>query len=193
MNEVDKRKWDGIYAQSEAEAPAPASVLSDHSHLLPVTGDALDLACGKGGNAIFLAESGLTTSAWDISEAAMQTLTTTAAERGVAMTLEQRDVVGSPPSPESFDVIVISRFLDRTIMQDITTALRENGLLFYQTFIAEKVSDFGPGNPDYRLKENELLQLFRQLHIIYYHEEGTVGKTDEGFRNEAMLIAQKRS
>jgi len=193
MNEADKKKWDGIYARSETRDLTPAKVLCDHPHLLPATGDALDLAAGRGANAIFLAESGLHTFAWDISEVAIQNLANTAKERGVSITVAQRDVVSSPPSPDSFDVIVISRFLDRAIVEDINTALRENGLLFYQTFITEKVSDVGPDNPDYRLKENELLQLFSKLHIIHYHEEGTIGKTETGFRNEAMLIAQKRT
>ena len=192
MNDKDKRKWDALHARSGARSPTPAKVLREHSHLLPATGEALELACGEGANAIFLAQSGLNTSAWDISEVATQKLTNTAKDLGVSMSIEQRDVVASPPAPGSFDVIVISRFLDRTIVADIHAALRENGLLFYQTFILEKVSDFGPNNPDYRLGENELLQLFSQLHILYYHEEGAVGEIDEGLRDEAMLIAQRR-
>ncbi len=192
MNDKDKRKWDALHARSEARSRAPAKVLREHSHLLPATGEALELACGEGANAILLAERGLMTSAWDISEVATQKLTNTAKDLGVSMAVAQRDVVASPPAPGSFDVIVISRFLDRTIVADIHAALRERGLLFYQTFILEKVSDFGPNNPDYRLGENELLQLFSQLHILYYHEEGAVGEIDEGLRDEAMLIAQRR-
>ena len=192
ISDTDQVKWDRIYTDGAGKSAEPCHVLSSHSHLLPPGGTALDLACGRGGNAIYLAAGGYNTRAWDISEVAIQRLADLARQRGLPLTAQQRDVTADPPEPESFDVIVVSRFLDRTLAPAICAALKEQGLLFYQTFIREKVSDTGPHNPAYRLDTNELLQLFSPLHLIYYHEEGCVGNTERGFRNEAMLIAQKR-
>ena len=192
MTRADQRKWDRIYTDKDKEAGQPCRVLSAHSHLLPAAGLALDLACGRGANALYLARMGYTTSAWDLSEVVLQRLAEQAGRIGVPLSTEQRDVATRPPAPASFDVIVVSRYLERTIVPDIIAALKDGGLLFYQTFIREKVSDSGPNNPAYRLQPNELLHLFRSLHIIHYREEGTTGDTDQGFRNEAMLIAQKR-
>jgi tellurite methyltransferase len=42
------------------------------------------------------------------------------------------------------------------------------------------------------LAENELLRLFSELRVLAYREEGRVGNMAEGFRNEAMIVAQKR-
>ena len=53
-----RSKWDGRYADSAAVAPA-LEVLVDNAHLLPQAGDALDLASGLGGSALFLARRGL--------------------------------------------------------------------------------------------------------------------------------------
>ena len=192
MTRADQRKWDRIYTDKDKEAGQPCRVLSAHSHLLPAAGLALDLACGRGANALYLARMGYTTSAWDLSEVVIQRLAEQAGRIGVPLGTEQRDVATRPPAPASFDVIVVSRYLERAIVPDIIAALKDGGLLFYQTFIREKVSDSGPNNPAYRLQPNELLRLFRSLHIIHYREEGTTGDTDQGFRNEAMLIAQKR-
>ena len=192
MSQADQRKWDRIYTDKDRETGQPCRVLSAHSYLLPPAGDALDLACGRGGNALFLAGKGYATCAWDLSEVVIQRLADQARQIGVPLRAEQRDVAANPPPPASFDIIVVSRYLERTIVSDIIGALKDGGLLFYQTFIREKVSDFGPHNPAYRLQPNELLRLFRSLHIIYYHEEGATGDTDQGFRNEAMLIAQRR-
>ena len=192
MSQADQFKWDHIYTENNKETGQPCRVLSAHSHLLPPTGLALDLACGRGANALYLASKGHATSAWDISEVAIQALADRAERNGLPLTVEQRDVSAHPPPPASFDIIVVSRYLERTIVPDIIAALKDGGLLFYQTFIREKTADFGPHNPAYRLQPNELLHLFQSLHIIYYHEEGTTGDTDQGFRNEAMLIAQKR-
>ncbi|MDE0156010.1 MAG: methyltransferase domain-containing protein [Gammaproteobacteria bacterium] len=192
MNEADQLKWDRIYTGGAEKAAEPCRVLSSHSHLLPAEGDALDLACGRGGNALYLAARGFSTRAWDVSAVAVQSLSDIAAHNNLPLMAEQRDVTANPPASGSFDVIVVSRFLDRALAPAICTALREHGLLFYQTFIREKVAGTGPNNPAYRLEPNELLRLFQPLHIIYYREEGCVGDTHEGFRNEAMLVAQKR-
>ena len=105
--------------------------------------------------------------------------------------LELRDVVLHPPSPASFDVIVVTRFLDRGLVPAITAALRPDGLVYYQTFTRDKLDGAGPSNPDYLLGRNELLKLFATLTILYYREDGRVGDIGRGNRNEAMLVAQK--
>ena len=192
MSKTDQTKWDRIYTDSPGKSAEPCAVLAAHSHLLPAGGGALDLACGRGGNALYLATRGYATHAWDVSAVAVQALSDQAARNDLPLMAEQRDVTADPPAAESFDIIVVSRFLDRTLAPAICAALREHGLLFYQTFIREKVSDTGPHNPAYRLEANELLRLFQSLHLIYYREEGNVGDTRRGFRNEAMLVAQKR-
>lgn len=185
-------KWNRIYREGDHGGCEAATVLTENRHLLPATGAALDAACGLGANALLLAEHGLHTSAWDISEKALERLANSASAKNMKLIVEQRDIVNHPPEPESFDVIVISRFLDRKLVKHLQEALRLDGLIFYQTFIREKQDDWGPRNPEYRLAENELLQLFISLHIVLYREEGIIGDRQKGFRNEAMLIAQRR-
>lgn len=187
----DARKWNEKYRQSEYKDLIPVKVLLENQHLLPSSGRALDLACGRGANALFLAERGLETHAWDISDVVITQLDQKASELKLQLNAQQRDVVSQPPEPDSFDVMVVSRFLERKITPTLIAALRRDGLVFYQTFIREKTNDTGPKNPDYRLDNNELLELFHPLHIVYYREEGTLGDIQQGFRNEAMLIGQK--
>ena len=185
-------KWDRIYASGGHGHATASRVLIEFQHLLPASGDALDPACGTGDDALMLARLGLCTRAWDISSAAVEQLAARAATLDLSLALERRDAVARPPEPESFDVIVVSHFLDRGLIPHLRAALRRGGLIFYQTFIKETVDDSGPRNPDYRLDANELLRLFTGLHIIYYREEGVIGRTRMGLRNEAMLVAQKR-
>lgn len=187
----DAEKWDARYRSGGHDRNTPVRVLADFQHLLPDKGTALDLACGMGANGLSLAEKGLDTSAWDISGEALDKLSRRAKAAGLAIRTESRDVVASPPLPETFDVIVVSYFLKRDLFPQLIDALRTGGLLYYQTFIRDKVDATGPGNPDYRLADNELLSLCASLRILYYHEEGTVGNTRTGFRNEAMLVGLK--
>lgn len=192
MANTDAEKWNAVYAAGGHDRQTPVSVLKEFAHLLPDTGTALDLACGKGANALFLAERGLKVQAWDISEEAITSLNTKANK--LQLTLETRicDVTAEPFPENYLNVIVVSYFLERKLMPSIFNALKKNGLLFYQTFIRERTDDCGPRNNEYRLGENELLHLCRDLHIIYYREEGQIGNIQQGFRNEAMLIGQRR-
>lgn len=185
-------KWDRIYRSAgTGEIPEPARVLAENSHLLPASGAALDLACGLGGNALHLARRGLETQAYDISAEALRRLDHWAGQLGLAVRTEVRDVVAHPPSPGSFDILVVSRFLDRSLAGVIRAALRPKGLLFYQTFTREKATPTGPTNPDYLLAPNELLSLFGGLRLVVYREEGRLGDLSRGFRNQALLVAQK--
>ena len=189
----DQQKWNSRYAAAALQEPPQAAyVLRDFQHLLPAQGTALDLACGTGGNALLLAEQGLLTHAWDISNIAIEQLNGLALRRGLAVHTRICDVLQHPPEPNQYDVIVVSRFLERLLVPAIVDALKPSGLVFYQTFIEGKAADIGPGNPTYLLAENELLRLFSGLRILAYREEGNVGDLRRGFRNEALLVAQKR-
>ncbi|MEM7020777.1 MAG: SAM-dependent methyltransferase, partial [Pseudomonadota bacterium] len=105
---------------------------------------------------------------------------------------EIRDVVANPPAPSSFDVITVSRFLERNLIPHLIKALRPSGLMFYQTFTRIRVDDSGPKSPGFRLADNELLSLFQELRVLAYQEVGAVGSTAQGLRNEAILVGQKR-
>ncbi len=75
-------KWNTVYSQSEPIFYPAASVLTENDFLLPSTGTALDLACGLGANAVFLAERGWAVTAWDISLIAIDKLMTYAVRQG---------------------------------------------------------------------------------------------------------------
>lgn len=194
------KKWNKIYAKKtllEHVEVNAADVLQNHTALLPATGIALDLACGLGGNAIYLANQGLETHAWDISQAAIDQLHNYCQSHDkdnnvTSIMTDVRDVELCPPGENSFDVICVSYYLYRKLTKEIIAALKPNGLLFYQTFIEEKVSDLGPKNPEYRLQPNELLTLFAPLHVLAYQEYGVVGDVKKGRRDVATLVAQKR-
>ena len=191
MNHTNKNKWDTHYASCKDELPEPAEVLLNNQYLLPDHGTALDLACGRGANALLLAKHGLTVSAWDISSAALKHLDQNANKNNLSIKSECRDVTLNPPLPNIFDIIIVSRFLERSLIPDIRAAIKSRGLILYQTFIMDKIDNNGPGNPDYLLAENELLSFFNDWKILVYREEGGTGDIKHGFRNQAMLIAQK--
>jgi len=186
-----QKKWDAIYQKAADDEYSAVRVLQENQHLLPKDGSALELACGMAANAAFLAQHGLNTTAWDISEVVIERLKELPAMRGLAITFEARDIVQQPPPAELFDVIVVSYFLDRSLIPHIKRALKPSGLIFYQTFTQTYVNEGGPRSRDFRLADNELLQLFHDCQVLVYREEGRVGDLMQGYRNEALIVAQK--
>lgn len=181
-------KWDRIYQEVE-DYPPPAQVLLMNAHLLPRSGAALDVACGLGSNALFLAEQGLAVTAWDLSPVAIERLRRRA--KGLQVTAQVVDVTAVQWPEAVFDVIVISRFLVRSLCPVILTALKPGGLLYCQTFVRAKVAPVGPENPEYLLEENELLRLFPGLIVRAFRDEARCGDIQQGFRNEAYLVGER--
>ena len=191
MSDAMQGKWDERYRAAPPGAGEPARVLRDYGHLLPAAGTGLDLACGLGANALFLARRGLRTLAWDLSRVAVQRLQAAADAASLPLTAAARDVIAAPPAPDSADVIVVAHFLERSLAAPLMAALRPGGLLFFQTFTRTFVNPAGPTQEVYRLADNELLGLFAPLHLLAYREEGRVGDSSRGFRDEAMLVGMK--
>ncbi len=188
--QATQMKWNTRHRQG-TRPPGPCRVLYENRHLLPESGTALDLACGLGGNAFLLAAQGIETWAWDISDVAISQVRQTALQDDLPIHADVRDVVSQPPEPNGFDVIVVSRFLDRRLTSALIDALHIHGLLFYQTFIKQAPDDIGPVQNRFRLDIQELLGMFRSLHTLVYREEAQVGDLTNGWRNEAMLVGQK--
>jgi len=192
MPHHDAEKWNARYRAGNHDRSGPVQVLSEFGYLLPRKGKALDLACGTGANALFLARHGLITSAWDISGEAISVLRERAVKNNLAVKTRVCDVTTARLPAHRFDVITVSYFLERALFPAIINALKQNGLLFYQTWLRERHTEKGPHNDNFRLGANELLQLCSSLHIIHYREEGLTGDRSQGMRDEAMLIGQRR-
>jgi 2-polyprenyl-3-methyl-5-hydroxy-6-metoxy-1,4-benzoquinol methylase len=191
-------KWNQRYAGA-TEPGTAVQVLRGKTFLLPVQTKgqgqdqikALDLACGLGANAVLLAQQGFTVDAWDLSPVAIEFLKKYSEQHDLSIRPQCRDVEFDPPGDDSYDVIVVSYFLERGLFPVLLKALRPGGVLFYQTFIQDKALVSGPTNPAYLLGDNELLKAFKDLRVLYYEELGSVGDITQGLRNEAMLVASK--
>jgi len=150
----------------------PCDWLVANRHFLPRAGEALDLASGSGRHAIWLAASGLMTTAVDRDGRAMELLRQEAARRGLPIAVRVVDLEnGSPfPEPDSFDVIVGVHYLHRPLFPALVAALRPRGVLVYETFTRAQAARGKPTNPAFLLEPGELAQLVRPLDILAYRE-----------------------
>lgn len=128
----DRDRWDTAYRDREFTAdPAPPAVFAAHETVFRTAGTALDLACGQGAAAVWLARRGLDVLGVDVSAVAVAQARALARRLGVAARcrFEVADLdEGLPPGPP-VDVLLCHRFRDPRLYPAIAERLAPGGLL----------------------------------------------------------------
>ena len=184
-------KWNQRYTQFP-NLPAVNHWLHAYRHLLPTKGHALDLACGLGQNAFFLAKQGLIVDGWDSSIVAIDALNDRANAQQLPVTGRCIDVKQQWPEGD-FDVICVSAFLQRELCPHIVAHLKAGGILFYQTFNQVPLPN-KPSTTSFLLQECELLSLFADLIPMVYIDQQERFSADAlpNMEGKALLIARKK-
>src|SRR5690606_34658504 len=138
MSESGRDRWDRRYAEGAyAERTHPTALLAEWERDLP-RGAALDVACGAGRNALFLAATGRTVDAVDVSSVALERARRSAAERGVAVRFLEADL---GPDPDAalpagpYDLIVLVRYVHRGIFGPVWRRLSPGGALLCEEHV----------------------------------------------------------
>ncbi len=161
-------------------------------------GKALVLAMGEGRNAVYLAQNGFDVTGVDISEVAIEKCNELAKERNTTVNAVVVDLTDYDMGEEQFDLITKFYYYEPSVFPQVIDALKPGGMFILEQFSIDhlkyrETSRFGPSNPDYLVKPNELLEHFKLLRILYY--EDTVVELDEGMHRGTAavirLIAQK--
>ena len=174
MSEADRDRWDGKYAAKDVpELLQPDDWLTRHAPSL-IPGRALDLACGLGHNAIWLAQQGWTVDAVDVSAAGLKLARELATrEHSRPVDWIAADLDEWTPAANQYDLVVVFRFLDRDrLSRMIEDALRPTGMLIYETFLRAQChrADNHLKNPAFTLQPGELPRLFTGLETVDYQE-----------------------
>ncbi len=104
---MDRDAWDARYATGELVWSAEPNrfLVAEVAGLAP--GRALDVACGEGRNAIWLAERGWTVTGVDFSPVALDKARRLAAGRSVTVAWELADVTDDTPITAQFDLVIV--------------------------------------------------------------------------------------
>ncbi|GAB2878032.1 SAM-dependent methyltransferase [Streptomyces mayteni] len=118
------RYWDEIYAARPAPAdPRPNDRLVEVVGALP-PGDAMDLGCGGGGDALWLAGRGWRVTALDVSTVAVARLTELARARGLGDRITAAPHDARDPFPGGEFDLVTAHYLHTPYAQDRPAVLR---------------------------------------------------------------------
>ncbi|MFC1838734.1 class I SAM-dependent methyltransferase [Thermodesulfobacteriota bacterium] len=148
----------------------PSRFLVENMGLLP-KGPVLDVAMGDGRNAVYLASKGFQVEGIDVSEKAIDDAKKLAHDNNVKINTHIVDLEKDTFIEENrYDVIICFNFLQRSLIPAIKEGLRPGGLIVYETYIIDQARFGRPTNPEYLLKHNELLDLFKDFRCLRYHE-----------------------
>ncbi len=164
----------------------PAAFLVENIALLP-KGRALDTAMGAGQNAIYLAKMGFTVAGVDLSPEAVSRARQSARQAGVSLQTQVADLESYHIEKEAYEVIIGFYYLQRSLIPRIKAGLCPGGMLVYETFIVDQARWGKPRNPDFLLKHNELLDMFRDFRCRRYREGIIAGR-----KAVASIIAEKK-
>ncbi len=104
---VDREAWNQRYAASELVWTARPSRYMEAEVAPLVPRRALDVACGEGRNAVWLAEHGWQVTGVDFSDVALAKARQLAAERGVSVAWVCADVRQFVPPSRAFDLVAV--------------------------------------------------------------------------------------
>ncbi len=152
----------------------PSPWVMAHAPKIKAGGRVLDYACGTGRHALWLASQGFEVVAIDKDQALLDQIDLQAEsiKAGSIKTLQfdletfawNLDHLGL------FDGVIVTNYLYRPFLKNISKLLKNNGLLIYETFAVGNEAYGKPSNPDFLLRPNELLGLADMMHILAYED-----------------------
>ena len=160
---MKRERWNERYASAELLWGAGPNrfLVAETKGLQP--GRGLDLACGEGRNAVWLAERGWRVTGVDYAEVALAKAAGLAAEREVEIELVHADLLTWEPELESFDLVCLL-YLQltaperRDVLAKAAAAVAPGGTFL---LIAHDVTNLteghgGPSNPDVLLTPEDV-------------------------------------
>jgi tellurite methyltransferase len=173
-------QWDARYRAGEQAFETPSPLVTRFvAGLRP--GIALDLACGPGRHALYLARLGWKVIAVDVSAVAIEKLTERACKDRLEIDARTQDLETQPLEIPvgTYDLILDCYYLQRDLFPKIRAGLRSGGLLIAIVHLAD------PGEPagtPTRAVSGELRSCFEHWEILHDYE----GVPSEEFHNRPV-------
>lgn len=170
MSLDDKIKWERKYSTDEILlALRPHSKKLDYV-LKHLNGNKiLDVACGSGRNAIYLANNNYIVDAYDISKTALDKIDRYNLKN---LTTYEIDLDEFNPENLDYDLILMTNFLDRELIKKISKAMKKDSIFFIETYMNHELNEKKHSNPDFLLVKDELKSMFGKTNfeILNYDE-----------------------
>jgi SAM-dependent methyltransferase len=165
----------------------PSAWVTRFAALIPAGGRVLDLACGDGRHARFLACRAHPVTAVDIDIGGLADL---AGEHGIDVVQTDLEASEWPFAPASFAGIIVTNYLHRPHFKVLPATLQPGGVLIIETFAAGNERFGRPRNPDYLLAPGELLSAFATPLQVVAYEHGVEQVPRPAVRQRLVALRQ---
>jgi SAM-dependent methyltransferase len=178
----DRDKWNQRYRDGAyGNRTHPSALVADHVPDVLATQraasadecilEALDVACGAGRNALYLAGLGYRVDAVDVSAEALARGKQAALDAGLPISWIEHDLdLGLPRGLGHYDLIVVVRYLDLSLVTSAAERLRPGGYLICEAHLDTDQPVIGPRDPNFRVRPGELRDAAAQLDVVEYWE-----------------------
>mgnify|MGYP000860271905 CR=1 FL=1 len=184
-------KWNARYAEQSAGAAREISACLREwvEHAPP--GRALDIACGTGRNAIFLASRGFVVEALDISALALAQARQAAGAAGAQVDWIERDLDEGLAVVGPYQLVIQLHYVNAAITRSVPSLLAPGGVFICQQHLQTSEAVGGPQSSQHRVAAGELPQLAAGLEILHYAE--TLRSDPDGQRFALATLVARRS
>jgi SAM-dependent methyltransferase len=166
VSDHDRQRWDERYAGrgpvtlDDVSLPAVFEVFAD---VFPTAGQDLELACGRGTAAVWLARRGMTVAGVDVSPVAITHAGALAVSAGVSQRCRfaVADLDTGLPAGPPADVVLCHRFRDPRLDGEVIARLAPGGVLAISA-----LSEVGASPGPFRVQAGELSRAFAALEPI---------------------------
>lgn len=203
MSEADREKWNRRYVEGAyAGRDHPTALLHDWEPRVR-RGRALDVACGAGRNALYLASRGWQVDAVDIAAEGLERASAAAAARDLDVRWIEADLDARhqdplenvlPASGSVYDLIVQVRYVNSQLLPYLAVRLAPGGTLLCEQHLDSDAEVVGPRSAAYRMRPGELLENVKSLpdHArldVLHYREGLVRDPDGRQAALAQIVA----
>ena len=180
------RNWDQHFADPDHVNATPDPLLVQAADILPPA-RALDLACGPGRHALYLARLGWHVTAVDSSSVAIGQLRAQAARLAIDARLADLERGEFAIAPAAYQLICDFLYLQRSLFPQIRERVHPGGIFAGAIHLAQENCAATPCNRDFLLETGELRSLFADWKVLFYSESGEPGRS----RRMARIIARR--
>lgn len=172
-------KYDKIYKNNNnVWGSEPNKLLQKIYNQANAGSEFLDLGCGQGKEAFFLAKKGFNVTAVDSSKVAIKQIKEKAEKNKLPIRAICRNATNYKIKNSKYDIIAamnVLQFLEKeevmNLIKNIKTGLKNNGLIVLSAFTTKDASRQSKKKLRYYFKSEEMKRYFKDFKILYYSEK----------------------
>jgi SAM-dependent methyltransferase len=155
-----------MHNEAHQKIDLPSAWVQRWATRIPAGGRVLDVACGGGRHARYLAGLGHEVEAVDRDAEKLSRL---AGAAGIHTRVADLEGAAWPYVDGEFDAVIVTNYLHRPLFAGLLAALAPGGVLIYETFALGNERYGRPRNPDFLLQPGELLKVAHgRVEVIAY-------------------------